>query len=507
MKRWKLFLATALALVLTASVSLPVLAAGGTYTITIQNSASGHTYEAYQIFTGTLSTVEEQTVLTDVTWGSGIQSAQFLEALKADGTIGAHYAACTTAADVAQALSDNAGDAEAFAALAGDYLSSPTGTSTPGSGTYTIAGLAPGYYLVKDQDGTTVDAYTSYILKLVGDVTVTPKSDVPTSQKKVKDIDDSTQTNYTGWQDSADHDIGDAIPFQISATLPDNYDDYTTYSMTFHDTQSSGLTFNPDSVTVYVGSEGNTIDSQYYEVNANPVDDCTFEIVFENLKAVSGVTINPGSTIYVEYTSTLNENAVLGSAGNPNTMHLTYSNNPNGTGTGQTPDDKVIVFTYQVVVNKVDPENMPLAGAQFTLEKYDADSADWTSVGEATLSGEDTTFTFTGLDDGQYRLTETQTPAGYNTIDPITFTVTAAHDETSDNPQLTSLSGNADTGTITFTPALPTGSLTTNVVNEAGAVLPSTGGMGTTVFYVAGAVLVLGAGACLVLRQIKRKRS
>ena len=277
--------------------------------------------------------------------------------------------------------------------------------------------------------------------------------------------------------------------------------------MTFHDTQSSGLTFNPDSVTVYVGSEGNTIDSQYYEVNANPVDDCTFEIVFENLKAVSGVTINPGSTIYVEYTSTLNENAVLGSAGNPNTMHLTYSNNPNGTGTGQTPDDKVIVFTYQVVVNKVDPENMPLAGAQFTLEKYDADSADWTSVGEATLSGEDTTFTFTGLDDGQYRLTETQTPAGYNTIDPITFTVTAAHDETSDNPQLTSLSGNADTGTITFTPALPTGSLTTNVVNEAGAVLPSTGGMGTTVFYVAGAVLVLGAGACLVLRQIKRKRS
>ena len=105
------------------------------------------------------------------------------------------------------------------------------------------------------------------------------------------------------------------------------------------------------------------------------------------------------------------------------------------------------------------------------------------------------------MDDGNYRLTETKTPAGYNTVDPIYFTITAEHDVLSDNPALTSLSGNATTGELTFTPNTTNGSLSADVVNRAGVTLPETGGMGTTLFYVAGAGLVLVAVVLLITRK------
>lgn len=221
--------------------------------------------------------------------------------------------------------------------------------------------------------------------------------------------------------------------------------------------------------------------------------------------------------ITVEYTATLNENAVLGSAGNPNEVYLEYSNNPNKSGegnneTGNTPKDVVIVFTYKTVISKVtknpdyDPEvegseeYIPLAGAEFTLEKYNKKTDKWEAI-TVVKNDEGTTFTFSGLDDGNYRLTETKTPAGYNTVDPIYFTITAEHDVLSDNPALTSLSGNATTGELTFTPNTTNGSLSADVVNRAGVTLPETGGMGTTLFYVAGAGLVLVAVVLLITRK------
>ena len=125
----------------------------------------------------------------------------------------------------------------------------------------------------------------------------------------------------------------------------------------------------------------------------------------------------------------------------------------------------------------------------------------WTPVGPTYTAGTETSFAFTGLDDGDYRLTETATPATYNSIDPIEFTVTAEHDITSDNPALTMLSGNVTTGTITFTPNPTDGSLTTNVENKKGPELPKTGGIGTTIFYVVGGILVIGAGILLITKK------
>ena len=223
------------------------------------------------------------------------------------------------------------------------------------------------------------------------------------------------------------------------------------------------------------------------------------------------------SVITVEYTATLNANAVLGSAGNPNTVYLEYSNNPNksesgNTETGNTPPDTVIVFTYKVVVNKIDGNNVALKGAGFTLYKCAGHTTETDEGGKEVVNhnweevakinaGDTTTFTFSGLDDGEYKLVESETPAGYNTIDDIYFTVTAEHDVLSDNPALTSLNSNVTTGEITFTSNTTDGSLSTNVVNNAGATLPETGGVGTTIFYIIGGVLVVGAIVLLVTKK------
>ena len=159
----------------------------------------------------------------------------------------------------------------------------------------------------------------------------------------------------------------------------------------------------------------------------------------------------------------------------------------------------------------MDGEQQPLAGAEFTLEKFVADEegtdtynevkGSWTKVGDAVVTEEGTRFTFSGLDDGAYRLTETKIPDGYNTIEPIIFSVTAEHEVESDNPALTSLNGNKVSGEITFTANQGEGSLAATVVNQTGLELPETGGMGTTIFYIIGGVLVVGAGVLLITKK------
>ena len=413
-------------------------------------------------------------------------------------------------------IGNDSTEAKAFAQVVGQNLSKTVaGTSTAGTGSYTISSLAAGYYLVKDQDSSITgnDAYTRFILQVVKDETVTPKSGTVTVVKKVKDINDSTDTALTDWQDSADHDVGDVISFQLKGTLPANYADYTKYKYIFHDTESAGLTFDPNSVVVK--ADGNTITSGYTVVTTGLADGETFEVLFTDLKNAAP-KLTARSVITVEYTAKLNSNAVLGSAGNPNEVTLEFSNNSNQGGegsTGKTPTDTVIVFTYKTVVNKVDSSNKPLTGAVFTLEKLykgaNGAADTWKNI-DVVKDTEGTTFTFSGLDDGRYRLTETATPAGYNSIDPIYFTVTAEHNVNSDNPTLTSLSATqtaADgsdltTGTVaTFTPDVTAGSLTTDIVNNSGSTLPSTGGIGTTIFTVAGIVLMIGAAVVLITKR------
>ena len=478
-----------------------------TYSITINNSAEGHTYEAYQIFTGDLVEKDGTKILSNIVWGSGISEAG--------------QTALGDAAAKAETLKTEA-DAKAFAKAVAPYLTTAAGSAnTVTDGKYVISGLAAGYYLVKDQDGSLTgdaDAYTEYIIKVVSDTTATPKSSVPTVEKKVKDTNDSTSVT-SGWQDSADYDIGDSIPFQLKATLANNVSSYTTYKVVFHDTLSKGLTYNNDAKVYIDGTETNgfTVTAT---VNADGTT--TLTISCDDVKALGA---GNSSVITVEYTAKLNENAVLGSAGNPNEVYLEYSNNPNksengNNETGETPKDVVIVFTYKTIINKVDSENAPLTGAAFKLEKLikgkDGAADTWTTVKEFTVDETTTSFTFSGLDDGQYKLTETKTPAGYNTIDPIYFVIEATHDETADAPTLKTLNAyltdangnkqtemkdgesvNIDLGTVDLT----AGSITTTVVNKSGSELPSTGGIGTTIFYVLGGVLVLAAVVLLVTKK------
>ena len=147
----------------------------------------------------------------------------------------------------------------------------------------------------------------------------------------------------------------------------------------------------------------------------------------------------------------------------------------------------------------MDQDKKSLAGAAFKLEKKQSDGT-YKTVNEYE-AGEETTFEFTGLDDGVYKLTETTTPSGYNTITPIEFTISATHDTESADPQLTELSGNVTSGEAEFTPNNEEGSLTTNIVNKKGSILPSTGGRGTTMIYIIGAALVVTAGVVLVMRK------
>lgn len=365
--------------------------------------------------------------------------------------------------------------------------------------------MTPGYYLVKDQDDSVSgqDSYTKFIWEVVGnDVSAKVKSSVPTSEKKVKDTND-TEGTKTWWQDSADYDIGDQVPFQLTGTVAQDYNDYkSVYQLVFHDTLSNGLTLDRDSFKVYKNDSNEVLELNQYEVNIT--DDQHFTVTIKDVKVLG----DDVSKVRVEYTATLNENAVIGSLGNPNTMYMEFSNNPNneqGGDKGQTPEDKVIVFTYKVVINKVDSRRIPLAGAAFKLEKVLSNGEkklvkEYT-IGEDEEDLEKTRFEFTGLDDGKYILTETVTPEGYNTMDPITFNITASHDTKSDDPKLTDLNGNAVDGEIKFTVNETKGTLTASVVNYMGSELPSTGGMGTTVLYVAGTIMILAAGVFLVMKK------
>ena len=494
MKLFKKIAVFILAFAMILAIAMPsVVMAEDNYTITITPTTSDHTYEAYSIFEGKLS----DSTLSDITWGNGITEAG-KTALLADYGV-------ADAAGLAKKLSEfatNSAEIKAFAKKASKYLQHPTSAKAVGN-TATIKVAKAGYYLIKDKDNSlgknNDETYTEFILKVVKNQTIAPKSEKPTSEKKVKDTNDTTGVT-TGWQDLADWDIGDKVPFQLKGTVAADYDKYTVYKMTFHDHESKGLTLIKDSVEVYVDSNKVTDNTKYEVVTEHLGDNCTFEVRFANLKNISDVKAD--SVITVEYKSELNKDAVIGSLGNPNEMYMEFSNNPNddqGGETGKTPVDKVIVFTYKTIVNKVDPEGQPLQGAEFTLEKKVGD--EW--IEKAVVKNtEGTTFTFTGLDDGLYRLTETKTPSEYNTMNPnpLEFEITATHEEIAGELKLT-LKGNVTTGEVSFAEDLENGSLTANVVNHKGSDLPSTGGMGTTILYAAGTVMILAAAVFLVMQK------
>lgn len=495
MKLFKKLASFILAFAMVMAIAMPsvVMAADTTYKLTLQNTVKGHTYEVYQVFSGTLSIKDGKKVLSDLKWGSGVKKGAYTETAKAK----------------ADTLTDET-KARAFAKelVDGKNLSNPTQTVQSVADETEIAGLAAGYYLVKDTDNSLQDkngSYTAYILQVVGDATTSVKSDVPSSEKKVKDINDSTDTDTTGWQDAADWDIGDEVPFKIEGKLPSNYDKYTKYTLKFHDKEQEGLTFKRDTVKVFID---NTEITEGFRVVEKPEDKDTFDVVFDDLKTTSAKN---NSVIRVEYKSVLNEQANLGKPGNKNTMYMEFSNNPNddqGGETGKTPEGTVIVFTYKVSVNKVNERNEKLNGANFTLEKKvkkstNPDEYEWKPITKVDGTAGDV-FEFKGIDDGEYRLTETKAPANYDKLsDPIYFTVTAGHIDGAD-PYLDKFSGNitsGDVGNMAFNANKDTGILSTTIQNKPGSSLPETGGMGTTVLYAAGTLMILAAAAFLVMKK------
>lgn len=468
-------------------------AAGTNYDITVP-STDTHTYSVYQVFTGDLS----NGTLSNIKAGQNFNKNNTASKSAADA-----------AAEIAQGTYAN--NTEKLAAIT-PYVDL-TGTAFGEVSANTALSAPAGYYLLKDKDAVTGDdAATLFIVQVNGPVTVNRKADKPTFEKKVKDVNDSTG-DKSDWQDSADYDVNDEVPFQLTATLPTNDTDfaaYKTYKLVFHDQQSAGLTFNEKSVVVKYGDK--TLGADSYTVTENPEDKDTFDITIADAKAVkdaegSAITVAAGGKFTVEYTSTLNENAVIGSTGNPNEASLEFSNNPNVGGegeTGKTPTDKVIVFTYQLDINKTFNGGTPAENdlPKFKLYKFDSATNDYTiDRGEVTITKtEDGKYTasFKRVDDGKYKLVETKTPAGFNTAADTLFEITADHDVESDNPQLTVLKINTTAGNTT------TGTVTADVVNQKGSTLPSTGGMGTVLLYVAGIAVFVLAGATLVMALRRR---
>ena len=476
-----------LALMMVFAMTATASAADGESTITAP-SGSTRTYEVYQIFVGDLD--PESKVLSNVKWGkngTGTEGQPVDEAIL----------------DALTSVNGKS-DTEKMAAIE-NYVkltSEKFGEVKDG----TPLTVPNGYYLIKDVgpvDAAAGEAYGRYVVKIVGDTTITPKVSKVTFEKKVKDTNDTTGET-SDWQDSADYDIGDSVPFQLTGTVADDFKQYTSaYYFAFHDKMDESLDFEQNSVNVYVGS---TLITDGYTLNYTPH---AFDLEFDDLRNVAGVTA--GSKITVEFKATLNASAKLGNQGNVNDARLEYSNNPYSEQKGTTNWDSVIVFTYQVVVNKYANEvaaGKERTGAAFKLEKLVGET--WTLVKDIPADETTTTFTFKGLDDGKYKLTETVTPSGFNTIDPIEFTVTADHKVAWNGETrttiLASLNGEpTEAGLITFTPSVDTGTLSTDVINKSGSTLPETGGMGTTLFYVLGGVLVLAAVVLLVTK--KRMRS
>ena len=687
MKKLAKVLSLALVLVMVLSLGGTAWADGHTITIKVPtNDKAPHTFNAYQIFTGTIeqgdpaaagtftdetsgTSVYPNRTLFNAQWGSALtvpgdddkskaRRELFVEKLVDAFTGNAAFDALASEdggskvynidpAAVAKAIGtideNNAtGLAALIAGFIKDYNDNNTNTivpivhtdRNPGVEDVVLTGLADGYYFIEDTVASGVTqpyAVSKYILQLLSDVTLKSKTEVPSSFKKVDDKDDSNGSeDTTTWQDSADYDVGDHVPYKLTAFIPTYvFDTFTSYNLSFVDDLSAGLTLDADSVkitayqisgsipdngissfdnkingtdafytseqsgstvnwkplvptvsdttnskysggTVFTFDLGNIMDSENNEFYINKTS--FYQDFTDHTKDASYVVVE------IEYTAELNTNAVLNEEGNPNKSHIVYSRNPNNVNDmGSTPDDTVIVFTYQAVINKEDENHNPLTGADFRLDKlyksYVVPSTG--SFVKATVDGKNfllaapetgkaytktangsvilvneadknkngntavdytaatanelltdyyvelrltknekdqpsigqpagTIFTSPKIDAGTYLVTETVTPAGYNAVGPKALVITATHEILANDPHLTGLSAEgwtltstAESGKITSTD----GTFKTDVVNKSGTVLPTTGGVGTTLFYVFGSMLVIAAAVYFVTKK------
>ena len=565
MKTMNRIFALVLAIMMVLSLGVTAMADSTTpHTINMTYVNGNHTYDAYQVFAGRL----EDGKLHDIVWGAGVNGEGILDALRTDATLSADFNAknsdesykITTASQVAQILENYENDSvklEAFSrVVAANLTSTKAGTSTVTSTgteenpeyTYSIDVTGDGYYFIHDAKKIPEDdAATKYILQVLGDVDIAVKAEAPVIEKNIVEGEDRVKENE-GF-------IGDTVNYELVSAVPE-MDGYNHYFFVMDDTLSKGLTFNNDVVVKIDGVR--LIEGTDYEVQVVPTDagETNIKIVLKNFIHRAN---QAGAPIVATYSATINEDAVIGEIGNPNKVHLIYSNNPNvdmggepdvpgpehDDVTGITPDSIVKTYLTGIKLNKVDEIGNALTGAKFqisgvsekiviinseifevnpkgtffrlkdgtytetapndlTRDKYESTTVKYAKVEVVTKDtvktnivaegwvDENGELSFTGLGEGKFTITEIVAPDGYNKLlEPIEI-------ETKFNEGTTpKLTITKDGEPMTYVDNI----FEFDVVNKTGATLSSTGGVGTTMLYIIGGIMVVAAIVLLVTKK------
>ena len=501
----------------------------GPFSITIENTSDavtmdGVTFDAYKLFDVTYSDAKPDAD-TAYAYTLADEFEGFLPWTPADGT------EITTSAALVEYISGlqpNSAQLNEFATAIRTYATE--NTITPGgtaegtaANTVTITVTDPGYYLVvavDDVPSTADPNVTDTALAALTTTNPTPtidlKADAPTIEKKVRENQNAT------WDDVADYKVGDSVEFLLTGTVPTQLTGYTNYYYRFHDTLSAGLTVNQNSIVVYGEGgleEGGTfneeavVEPSNYTVEFTGLGDgCDMHVTLNSAYVMD----HPGEHVYVYYTAEVNEDALISNNvtidPNTNTANIEFSNNPyNDDDRDKTPDDKVRVYSYGFNVFKHDDENQPLAGAEFMLytdeaclhevpliadgaNTYRVPTDDETGAVIHSITTDVTgAFVINGLDAGTYYLKELTPPDGYYALDdPIKVTITAVRGDAAGEQVVNDVQISQDDTTDVAQ---------VSVLNSTSPLLPTTGGMGTTIFYVVGAVLVVGAGVGVVVKR------
>jgi len=553
-----------LALTPAASFGMTVFAADeNPYTITVNEETAGYTYTAYQIFKGDVIKKNGKNVLSNIAYADGLNQSKLLAGLAASAVLktngAADFAETMSVEQVITQLKKYEGDdtklAE-FARIAKTCVSGGTTNGEQAGGEYPISLTEGGYYLIEESGDPVMDpagkdvVYSRFMLRVVGPTEVNPKRDLPSLEKKIT----SPNPKDNGKANSVS--IGDTVTYEITSDMPDRTG-YIKYFYVINDTLEAGLTFNPASVNVTINGDDLDEGEDYEVQTGTEAAPYTFQIVFKNFLERPEAKDAP---IVVTYDAVLNENANRGTTGNLNTANLTYSNKPNedyggetptgdepgpGHPTGVTPDQTTKTYTANIKLAKVDEKGDPLSGAKFKLEGESAnvvlingtayvpdnagtffklkdgtftttepdgneDDYDGTtkykkvenvSAGQ-TFSNilmeayvkSDGTLEFGGLGPGTYTITEVEAPDGYNKLaDPITITLK------NDNAKFSAPAWTAEGADLEADADAVTA--VCEIENKPGSTLPSTGGIGTKLFYLIGGLLAVGSGIVLVTKK------
>ena len=485
MKHMKKLASLLLALVMVFAVGTTAFAAqegeltGGS--ITIDNAVSGQTYSIYQIlYLESYSTDANGNATGAYAYKANSAWADWLKTQTSYVSIDAQGYVTWVAATDDATVAAFAKAAQAEATKQGSTITADS-TTTASSTTVTFSDLKLGYYLVDSTLGTLCSLDTTN-----PSVTIQEKNVAPGNEKKVEE--DSTG-NYG---EKNDADIGQTVKFQSTITAQAGAENYV-----FHDKMSAGLTYTGVTSVTLNGTAVDNTDEKAYTVKTSELgDDCTFHVVFTQAFCD---TLKANDKIVISYTATVNKDAVVGGNGNKNESWLKYGENNDLT----TTPSETTTYTWDVDVFKYTKNGeteKPLAGAKFTLSKkadgtdpialvnegnnvYRVATKDDTNTVTEITTDSTGKFTIKGLDSDTYYLTETAAPAGYNKLaDPITIVI-------------------GENGVVNGTTDAPQGVEEVKVLNQSGSELPSTGGMGTTIFYVVGSILLIGAAILLITKK------